>query len=115
MKAVDHILVAATKVPGLIFCSGQTPIDGSGKLVPGGIREHTLQCIKNLEKVLKHAGASLENVVKVNIFLKNMDDFAAVNEVYEKAMPTPKPARSCFQAGKLPNDVIVEIECIASV
>ncbi|KAL8290146.1 hypothetical protein RQP46_003085 [Phenoliferia psychrophenolica] len=112
MKAVYHILVAATKVPGLIFCSGQTPIDGSGKLVPGGIKEHTL------EKVLIHSGASLKNVVKVNIFLKNMDDFAAVNEVYEAALPNPKasqPARSCFQAGKLPNDVIVEIECIASV
>ncbi|CAL1695696.1 unnamed protein product [Somion occarium] len=109
-----HILSHATKVPGLIFLSGQTPVDSQGQLVSGGIKEHTEQCIKNLGNVLKAAGSSWEQVVKVNVYLKNMDDFASMNEVYEKLLPTPKPARTCIQAAKLPNDVDVEIEAIAA-
>ncbi|KAK7694713.1 hypothetical protein QCA50_001901 [Cerrena zonata] len=112
--AFPHILSHATKVPGLIFLSGQTPVDAEGKLVPGGIQEHTEQCIKNLGNVLKAAGSSWEKVVKVNVYLKNMDDFASMNQVYEKLLPTPKPARTCIQAAKLPNDVDVEIEAIAA-
>ncbi|KAF8597778.1 Endoribonuclease L-PSP [Ceratobasidium sp. AG-I] len=109
-----HILSHATKIPGLIFLSGQTPVDKSGVVVEGGIREHTAQCIKNLGNVLEEAGSSWEKVVKVNVFLKNMDDFAAMNEIYSELLPTPKPARSCIQAAKLPNDVDVEIEAIAT-
>ncbi|KAJ3987809.1 Endoribonuclease L-PSP [Lentinula detonsa] len=109
-----HILSHATKVPGLIFLSGQTPVDKDGKLVEGGIREHTAQCIKNLGNVLRAAGSDWEKVVKVNVYLKDMDNFAAMNEVYEKLLPSPKPARTCIQAGKLPNDVDVEIEAIAA-
>ncbi|KAA1471526.1 Endoribonuclease L-PSP [Dentipellis sp. KUC8613] len=109
-----HILSHAVKVPGLIFLSGQTPVDRSGQLVPGGVKEHTAQCISNLGDVLKAAGSSWEKVVKVNVYLKNMDDFAAMNEIYEQLLPTPKPARTCIQAAKLPNDVDVEIEAIAS-
>ncbi|PFH54445.1 hypothetical protein AMATHDRAFT_134881 [Amanita thiersii Skay4041] len=109
-----HILSHATKVPGLIFLSGQVPVDKNGKLVEGGIKEHTAQCIANLGNVLKAAGSSWEKVVKVNVYLKNMDNFAAMNEVYEKLLPNPKPARTCIQAGKLPNDVDVEIEAIAA-
>lgn len=89
-------------------------MDQSGKLVEGGIKEHTAQCIKNLGNVLEEAGSSWEKVVKVNVFLKNMDDFAAMNEVYSQLLPTPKPARSCIQAAKLPMDVDVEIEAIAT-
>ncbi|TFY79650.1 hypothetical protein EWM64_g4356 [Hericium alpestre] len=110
----EHILSHAVKVPGLIFLSGQTPVDRSGKLVAGGVKEHTAQCIQNLGDVLEAAGSSWEKVVKVNVYLKNMDDFAAMNEVYEKLLPTPKPARTCIQAAKLPNDVDIEIEAIAS-
>ncbi|KAF8073455.1 Endoribonuclease L-PSP [Lyophyllum atratum] len=110
---VPHILSHATKIPGLIFLSGQTPVGKDGVVVPGGIKEHTAQCISNLGNVLEAAGSSWEKVVKVNVFLKDMDNFAAMNEVYEKLLPTPKPARSCIQAGKLPNDVDVEIEAIA--
>lgn len=98
----------ATKVPGLIFLSGQTPVGSDGKLVAGGIQEHTVrvptdhvtraamltagtqaQCIANLGNVLKAAGSSWEKVVKVNVYLKNMDDFAAMNEVYEKREWSP--------------------------
>ncbi|KAJ3883379.1 Endoribonuclease L-PSP [Lentinula edodes] len=127
-----HILSHATKVPGLIFLSGQTPVDKNGKLVEGGIKEHTVsaiflpitfadrlacaktQCIKNLGNVLSAAGSSWDKVVKVNVYLKDMDNFGAMNEVYEKLLPSPKPARTCIQAGKLPNDVDVEIEAIAA-
>jgi len=109
-----HILSHATKVPGLIFLSGQTPVGSDGSVVEGGIKEHTAQCIANLGNVLKAAGSSWEKVVKVNVYLKSMDDFAAMNEVYEKLLPTPKPARTCISALKLPNDVDVEIEAIAA-
>jgi len=110
-----HILSHAVKVPGLIFLSGQTPVNKEGAVVPGGIQEHTAQCIKNLGNVLTAAGSSWEQVVKVNVYLKSMDDFAAMNEVYEKLLPNPKPARTCIQAAKLPFDVDVEIEAIAAV
>jgi reactive intermediate/imine deaminase len=109
-----HILSHATKVPGLIFLSGQTPVGSDGKVVEGGIQEHTAQCINNLGEVLKASGSSWEKVVKVNVYLKNMDDFKSMNEVYEKLLPTPKPSRTCIQAAKLPNDVDVEIEAIAA-
>ncbi|KAF9650055.1 Endoribonuclease L-PSP [Thelephora ganbajun] len=109
-----NILSHATKVPGLIFLSGQVPVDKSGKIVDGGIQEHTAQCISNLGEVLEAAGSSWEKVVKVNVYLKDMDNFAAMNEVYEKLLPTPKPARTCIQAAKLPNDVDIEIEAIAT-
>ncbi|KAF5313040.1 hypothetical protein D9619_003554 [Psilocybe cf. subviscida] len=134
----SHILSHAVKVPGLIFLSGQVPADKDGNIVPGGIKEHTVctstaskpgtptdhvigigmatqaQCIHNLGNVLKAAGSSWEKVVKCNVYLKNMDDFAAMNEVYQELLPTPKPARTCIQAAKLPNDVDVEIEAIAA-
>ncbi|KAI0788460.1 Endoribonuclease L-PSP/chorismate mutase-like protein [Abortiporus biennis] len=109
-----HILSHATKVPGLIFLSGQTPVGSDGKVVAGGIKEHTEQCLKNLGNVLIAAGSTWEQVVKVNVYLKNMDDFGSMNEVYEKFLPNPKPARTCIQAAKLPNDVDIEIEAIAS-
>ncbi|KAH9486966.1 Protein HMF1 [Psilocybe cubensis] len=110
----QHILSHATKVPGLIFLSGQTPTDVNGQVVQGGIKEHTAQCIHNLGNVLEAAGSSWEKVVKVNVYLKNMDNFTEMNEVYEKLLPSPKPARTCIQAAKLPNDVDVEIEAIAA-
>ncbi|KAG7099086.1 hypothetical protein E1B28_000961 [Marasmius oreades] len=108
------ILSHATKVPGLIFLSGQTPVDKEGNLVPGGIREHTAQVIKNLGNVLAASGSSWEKVVKVNVYLKDMNNFEAMNEMYEKLVPSPKPARTCIQAAKLPKDVDVEIEAIAT-
>ncbi|KAJ7225544.1 Endoribonuclease L-PSP [Mycena pura] len=104
----SHILSHATKVPGLIFLSGQTPTDKTGKVVPGGVAEHTEQCIKNLGHVLAAAGSSPD------IFLDDMNNFGAMNEVYERLLPNPKPSRTCIQAAKLPNGVDVEIEAIAA-
>ncbi|KAG6840816.1 hypothetical protein C0991_004107 [Blastosporella zonata] len=80
----DKFEAHATKIPGLIFVSGQVPIDSEGVVVPGGIQEHTAQCISNLGNVLDAAGSSWQKVVKVNIYLKDMDNFATMNEVYEK-------------------------------
>ncbi|KAJ8595911.1 Endoribonuclease L-PSP, partial [Rhizopogon salebrosus TDB-379] len=105
----------AVKIPGLIFLSGQTPVDSAGNVVPGDIkRSLQAQCVSNLTDVLKAAGSSWDKVVKVNVYLKSMDDFTTMNEEYVKLLPDPKPARTCIQAGKLPGDVDIEIEAIAA-
>ncbi|WWD18845.1 hypothetical protein CI109_103300 [Kwoniella shandongensis] len=97
----------AVRVPGLLFCSGQI-----GK---GEIKAATIQALSNLKKVLELGGSSQSQVVKYNIFLLDMDDFDAMNEAFVAALPSPKPARTCVQAAKLPGGAIVEIECIAQV
>ncbi|KAF8846345.1 Endoribonuclease L-PSP, partial [Paxillus ammoniavirescens] len=104
----------AVKVPGLIFLSGQVPVDKEGRPVPGDIQAHTKQCLNNLGDVLNAAGSSWDKVVKVNIYLKNMDDFETMNEAYVQIVPEPRPARTCIQAGKLPSDFDIEIEAIAA-
>jgi 2-iminobutanoate/2-iminopropanoate deaminase len=106
----------AIKAGGLVFCSGQIPIDtATGEFVPGGVAEQTEQVLKNLSEVLKAAGTSLENVVKTTVFLADMNDFAAMNEVYGKYFSSNKPARATVQAARLPRDARVEIECVATV
>ena len=115
IPTLQNVLSQATKIPGLIFVSGQVPFDEQGNVVPGGIKEHTAQCITNIGKVLEASGSSWEKVVKVNVYIKNMDNFAEMNEVYEKLLPTPKPARTCIQAARLPKDEFeIEIEAIAT-
>ncbi|KAF9229247.1 hypothetical protein BS17DRAFT_688069 [Gyrodon lividus] len=104
----------AVKVPGLVFLSGQVPVDKEGRPVLGDIQAHTKQCLNNLTDILNAAGSSWDKVVKVNIYLKNMDDFERMNEAYVQIVPEPRPARTCIQAGKLPSDFDVEIEAIAA-
>lgn len=100
---------------GFIFTAGQVPIDpASGKLVEGDVQAQTRQSLENLKAVLKAGGADLENVVKVTVFLKDMNDFARVNEVYAKYFSAVKPARSAVQVAKLPLDAMVEIEAVAA-
>jgi 2-iminobutanoate/2-iminopropanoate deaminase len=104
----------AIKVGGFIFASGQIPIDPkTGQFVAGGIAEQTEQVLKNLSAVLEAAGSSLEKVVKTTVFLASMDEFAAMNEAYEKFFGEVPPARSTVQAARLPRDARVEIEAIA--
>lgn len=79
----------------------------------GGIAEQTRQCLKNVQAVLAQAGLTLENVIKTTVFLKDMNDFAAMNEVYATFFTSDPPARSAVQVGKLPKDAMVEIEAIA--
>ncbi|MBX3294600.1 MAG: RidA family protein [Acidobacteria bacterium] len=101
---------------GMVFCSGQIPIDpATGEFVSGDVSEQTEQVFKNLIAVLEAAGASLESVVKTTVFLADMNDFAAMNEVYGRYFVTNKPARATVQAARLPRDARVEIECIAMV
>ncbi|MFS0865387.1 RidA family protein [Fredinandcohnia sp. 179-A 10B2 NHS] len=102
-------------VNNMFFSSGQIPLTPEGELVGGGIKEQTEQVFKNLQGVLYEAGASLETVVKATVFIKNMDDFAELNEVYAKHFPVHKPARSTVEVARLPKDVLVEIEVIALV
>jgi len=102
-------------VNNMFYSSGQIPLTPAGELVGGGIQEQTEQVFGNLQGVLEAAGSSLESVVKATVFIKNMDDFGELNEVYGKYFSTHKPARSCVEVARLPKDVLVEIEVIALV
>ena len=106
----------AIKAGGLIFASGQIPIDPkTGQFVGGGIEEQTEQVLKNLSAVLVAAGSSMEKVIKTTVFLASMEDFAAMNEVYGKFFGDVPPARATVEAARLPRDARVEIEAIAEV
>ena len=101
---------------GFVFCSGQTPIDpATGNLVPGGIEEQTHQVFKNLKAVLAAAGADLEHVIKSNVFLKDMNNFATMNGIYASYFTGSPPARSTVEVARLPKDCMVEIEMVALV
>lgn len=100
----------------LVFTAGQIPLDPqSMELISGGIAEQTERVMLNLAGILQAAGASLSSVVKTTVFLRDMGDFAAMNEVYGRHFGNHKPARSTVQAARLPKDVAVEIEAIAVV
>ena len=104
----------AIKAGNMIFCSGQIPIDPeTGEFVAGGVVEQAEQVLKNLSAVLEAAGSGLDRVVKTTVFLADMGDFSAMNEVYAKYFGESKPARATFQAARLPRDARVEIDCIA--
>jgi 2-iminobutanoate/2-iminopropanoate deaminase len=111
---LDHILRGIV-VNNLFYSSGQIPLTAEGVMVTGTITEQTHQVFRNLQAVLSEAGASLETVVKATVFIKNMDEFAAVNEVYGEYFSTHKPARSCVEVARLPKDALVEIEVVALV
>jgi 2-iminobutanoate/2-iminopropanoate deaminase len=102
-------------VNNMFYSSGQIPLTPEGEMVQGDIKAQTHQVFQNLKAVLEAAGASLDTVVKTTVFLKNMDDFAAMNEVYSQYFPNHKPARSCVEVARLPKDALVEIEVVALV
>ena len=100
----------------LVFASGQLGIDpATNAFVSGGIKEQTEQVLKNLKAVLTEAGSSLERVASCTVYLKDMNDFAAMNEIYAKYFPTKPPSRATVQVAKLPKDGLVEISCIATL
>ncbi|MBK9708305.1 MAG: RidA family protein [Acidobacteria bacterium] len=104
----------AIKAGGLVFTSGQIPLDPSTmQVVEGDIQKQTELVLNNLKAVLEAAGTSIDRVVKTTVFLADMNDFAAMNEVYASFFSSNKPARSTVQAARLPRDVSVEIEAIA--
>ena len=106
----------AVKTGNMVFCSGQIPIDPkTGEFISDNVAEQTEQVLKNLGAVLAAAGTDLNNVVKTTVFLADMGDFTAMNEVYSKFFSENKPARATVQAARLPKDARVEIECIAVI
>jgi 2-iminobutanoate/2-iminopropanoate deaminase len=105
----------AIVVGDLLFTSGQIPLRPDGTLNDGDIVVQTTQVLTNLKGVIEAAGASLNKVVKTTVFLKNLDDFVAMNAVYAEMFAGHTPARSTVQVAKLPRDVLVEIEAIVSL
>ena len=104
----------AIKANGLIFCSGQIPLDpATMQIIDGDIKAQTERVLLNAQAVLEAAGSSLRRVVKTTVFIKDMNDFAGLNEVYAKFFDASKPARSTVEVARLPRDVKVEIEVIA--
>ena len=103
----------AIEVNGMIYTSGMIPINPqTGELVNGTVEEQAEQAFSNLKALVEAAGSSMSCVVKTVVFIKNMDDFAIVNEIYAKYFTTDFPARSCVEVARLPKDVLIEIEAI---
>ena len=101
---------------GLVYTAGQIPLDPqSMQMVEGDVAQQTERVMRNLQAVLREAGAGLSSVVKTTVFLRDMGDFTAMNEVYGRFFGDHAPARSTVQAARLPRDAAVEIECIAAV
>ena len=104
----------AIEAGGMVFASGQVPIDpATDQFVEGGIKEQTRQSLPNARNILREAGTDLTHVVKTTVFLSDMDNFAAMNEVYAEFFQQPYPARSAVAVKTLPKGALVEIECIA--
>jgi 2-iminobutanoate/2-iminopropanoate deaminase len=104
----------AIRAAGLLFLSGQVPLDpATGTLVEGDIGKQTERVMENLKAVLVAAGSSMERAVKMTVFLKDMNDFAAMNEVYGRYFPEDPPARTTIEAARLPKDARIEIDMIA--
>jgi len=104
----------AIKAGDFVFCSGQIALDAqSGQVISGGVEEQTKKVLENLKAVLEKAGATLENVVKTTVFLKDMNDFVKMNSVYAQYFTSNPPARAAVEAARLPKDVLVEIEAVA--
>lgn len=100
----------------IVYTSGQIAIvPSTGNVVEGGVEEQTKQVIENLKAVLEEAGTSLNKVIKTTVFIKNMGDFAKINEVYSKYFTSNFPARSCVEVARLPKDVLIEIEAVAVI
>ena len=101
---------------GLLYTAGQLGITpGSGEFVPGGVQEQTQQALLNIQAILEEAGSGLDSVLKTTVFLDNMDNFAAMNEVYATFFTENPPARSAVEVSKLPKGGLVEIEAVAII
>ena len=106
----------AVKVGNLLFTSGMIPIDPeTNTLVEGGIEVQAERALQNVKALLEASGTSMDKVVKTVVFIKNMDDFAKVNEIYAKDFTSDFPARSCVEVARLPKDVLIEMEAIAEI
>ena len=114
--AIGPYSPALTAEGRLMFISGQLPIDpATGAFPAGGVQEQTAQSLKNLKALLAEAGAGMDSVVKTTVFLKDMNDFGAMNEIYAQFFQGVCPARSAVEVARLPKDALVEIEAIAVI
>ncbi|MCD6201676.1 MAG: RidA family protein [Bacteroidales bacterium] len=123
MKKIIHTLKApqaigpysqAVEVNGILYVSGQIGVDTeTGEFVPGGIREQTLRILQNIEIILMSAGYTRNDVVKSTVYLKDMNDFSEMNEVYASFYKDKHPARAAMQVARLPKDALIEIDTIA--
>ena len=105
----------AIRVGNLVYTSGVIPVDPATGAIAEGSPAQAEQAFMNLTNLLEAAGTDASKVVKTTVFIKEMNDFGAINEVYAKYFPEPYPARSCVEVARLPKDVMLEIECIAEV
>jgi 2-iminobutanoate/2-iminopropanoate deaminase len=104
----------AVRAGGFLFVAGQLPIDKNGVLIgQGDITQQTETVLGHMAAILREAGSSMENVVKTTVFLTNLDDFKAMNDVYARSFTAPFPARSTVEINRLPNSMLIEIECVA--
>ena len=104
----------AIEVNGMIFTSGQIPVNPADGSIPQGIEAQARQALTNVSNLLEAAGASMSDIVKTVVFIKDMNDFAKVNEVYAGFFESDFPARSCVEVARLPKDVLLEVEAIAA-
>ena len=106
----------AIMIGDMVYTSGMLPVvPETGEVAQGDAAAQAEQVLNNLNELLKEAGTSFDNVIKTTVFIKNMTDFAVINEVYKKYFTSNYPARSCVEVARLPKDVLVEIECIAVI
>lgn len=104
----------AIEVNGMVFTSGQIPVDPATGKIAETVEEQAEQALKNVSAVLAAAGTDMEHVIKTTVFIKEMNDFAKINEIYAKFFTGAFPARSCVEVARLPKDVLLEIEAIAT-
>lgn len=103
------------KVGNLIFTSGQIPFTADGQVVSDDVQEQTRQSLENIKNILEEAGSGMDRVIKCTLYISDMEEFSQINEIYQEFFSVPYPARSCVEVARLPKDVKVEIEAIASI
>ena len=103
----------AIEAGGFVFASGQIPVDPATGNIPDGIEAQAKQALTNVKNLMEASGLSMDNIVKTSVFIKDMNDFAKVNEVYATFFESDFPARSCVEVARLPKDVLIEVEVIA--
>ena len=105
----------AIKVGNMLFTSGQIPVNPENGEIPEGVEAQATQAMTNIKNLIEASGASMENVVKTTVFIKNMEDFATINSIYAQFFTKPYPARSCVEVARLPKDVLLEVEAIVEM
>ncbi len=105
----------AIKVGNMLFTSGQIPVNPQTGEIPEGVEAQAKQAMTNVKNLVEASGASMDNVVKTTVFIKNMEDFATINSIYAEFFTKPYPARSCVEVARLPKDVLLEVEAIVEM